>query len=423
VFETVAPSFEWEAAPASPSLDAFPMNSPVVQPHHRRVIARLAARIAGTARTPAAIKSIDISGHTDSRGTPAFNQSLGMQRATAIRAALAQAVDRLRPGLSKSLRFTLVSRGETMPVASNATPAGQIRNRRVVVWLNPPARDLGPVLRESPGKVKQPAPVQAPPPPAVPPLIYSESTVRDETHYVRIAHGGEAPAIAMTGIFVPQGYRLQNEVDIVLYLHGHHRENPWPPDLSIDLYWHSVRYPYFAFREGVNSSKKNIILVAPTLGPYSQAGRLAKDGGLSWYLDQVLAALKAHGPFRQMAAPPTLGNLVLACHSGGGARMREIVGFRQQYVDKIREVWGFDCFYHDEDVPFWANWAKKNPSSRLFIHYGNGGTARRSERLRATVNDWGNVAVSGPATLDHNHVPITYWRARLASASVFSTRP
>jgi hypothetical protein len=141
---------------------------------------------------------------------------------------------------------------------------------------------------------------------------------------VKIPLGGEASASPITGIFLPQGFSPTLEVDIILYLHGHHKAKPYPPSLSIDEYWTQSKYPNFGFREGVNSGGKKIILVAPTLGPSSEAGNLMDATGLSSYFDQVLAALKAHGPYEPADAVPVLGKLVLACHSGGGKRMRSL---------------------------------------------------------------------------------------------------
>ena len=68
--------------------------------------------------------SMDLIGHTDSKGSDAYNQKLSERRA---RAAVAYLV-------SKGVRadqLTAVGRGESSPVASNDTDAGRARNRRV----------------------------------------------------------------------------------------------------------------------------------------------------------------------------------------------------------------------------------------------------------------------------------------------------
>jgi hypothetical protein len=130
---------------------------------------------------------------------------------------------------------------------------------------------------------------------SVPSLIKREDLPPAYTMYVNILLGGEAPARAMTGIFVPPRYKPQPQVDLVVYLHGY--KNSYSPTTSIDGYWNTRHLPHFPLREGLNSSGKNLLLVAPTLGPRSQAGRLTHPGGFDRYLGQVMTALKQYGPY------------------------------------------------------------------------------------------------------------------------------
>ncbi len=67
-----------------------------------------------------------VTGHTDSDGDAAYNQSLSEQRAQAVVAALA-------PGPGSAVTFTAVGRGEDEPVADNGTEEGKKANRRVTV--------------------------------------------------------------------------------------------------------------------------------------------------------------------------------------------------------------------------------------------------------------------------------------------------
>jgi outer membrane protein OmpA-like peptidoglycan-associated protein len=71
---------------------------------------------------------VAIDGHTDARASDAYNKSLSLRRADAVRAAF----DDL--GVTRA-RFSVAGHGESQPVASNATAAGMQRNRRVEVTL------------------------------------------------------------------------------------------------------------------------------------------------------------------------------------------------------------------------------------------------------------------------------------------------
>ncbi|HEX4227454.1 MAG TPA: hypothetical protein VHZ07_02210 [Bryobacteraceae bacterium] len=249
---------------------------------------------------------------------------------------------------------------------------------------------------------------------APPKKLYDENSVAKLTCYVSIDLGSQAQASPTTGIFIPDGYNAGDEVDMILWLMGHHDNSAYPPSLSIDDYW--FKYTHFRFREFVNSGQKNVILAAPSLGPGSQSGSLINRGGLAAYIDQVLAALQAYGPFTSL---PTLGQLVIACHSGGGAPMREIATTTQQYSPNLRELWGFDCLYGGSDDSVWTNWAKGNAYKRLRVRYGSGGTANMSLSLKRMASKLANVNVDGSTGTEHNKVPVTYWYEFMRKATFF----
>jgi outer membrane protein OmpA-like peptidoglycan-associated protein len=73
--------------------------------------------------------TLQIEGHTDSVGSDEFNQQLSERRADSVRDFLAQ------EGVPAS---TITARGfgKTQPVASNDTPEGRQRNRRVELVVN-----------------------------------------------------------------------------------------------------------------------------------------------------------------------------------------------------------------------------------------------------------------------------------------------
>jgi outer membrane protein OmpA-like peptidoglycan-associated protein len=70
---------------------------------------------------------IEIQGHTDSRGPAAYNERLGLMRAEAVRSYLH------RKGGLPLARMSVISYGETEPVADNRTREGRKQNRRVVL--------------------------------------------------------------------------------------------------------------------------------------------------------------------------------------------------------------------------------------------------------------------------------------------------
>jgi outer membrane protein OmpA-like peptidoglycan-associated protein len=72
--------------------------------------------------------SIEIVGHTDSRGSEAYNQRLSEQRAESVANYLIQR------GVSSS-RITTSGRGELEPRGTNSTEAGRQLNRRVEIFL------------------------------------------------------------------------------------------------------------------------------------------------------------------------------------------------------------------------------------------------------------------------------------------------
>jgi len=74
--------------------------------------------------------SIQITGHTDSRGSAEYNQRLSEQRAEAVKYYLAdRGVD--------ARRIVTEGRGESQPRASNNTEAGMQLNRRVEMLIIP----------------------------------------------------------------------------------------------------------------------------------------------------------------------------------------------------------------------------------------------------------------------------------------------
>jgi outer membrane protein OmpA-like peptidoglycan-associated protein len=73
---------------------------------------------------------VEVAGHTDSTGSPEFNQRLSEQRANSVAQYLES------QGLASN-RVVTVGAGDTKPVADNSTPEGRQANRRVELTLTP----------------------------------------------------------------------------------------------------------------------------------------------------------------------------------------------------------------------------------------------------------------------------------------------
>jgi outer membrane protein OmpA-like peptidoglycan-associated protein len=68
--------------------------------------------------------SLEIQGHTDNKGTPAYNKKLSQDRADSVRLYL------MGKGISGA-RLTAKGFGQEVPIETNATDAGRAKNRRV----------------------------------------------------------------------------------------------------------------------------------------------------------------------------------------------------------------------------------------------------------------------------------------------------
>jgi outer membrane protein OmpA-like peptidoglycan-associated protein len=103
----------------------FQTNSAEIQPNFFNVLKSVATVLKKYDKT-----ILEVAGHTDSTGTPQYNQALSERRASAVAQYLeAQGIN--------SQRVMTVGAGETRPIASNATPEGRQENRRVELTLEP----------------------------------------------------------------------------------------------------------------------------------------------------------------------------------------------------------------------------------------------------------------------------------------------
>jgi len=265
---------------------------------------------------------------------------------------------------------------------------------------------------------------------------------KDDTLYVEIPLGfDEAQARSgkmikvqpMTGIYLPPAFGGFDSgrgliLNMIVYLHGF--TNAHPGDgVAIDGYWDATKNPFFALREGLkDSGRKNTILVAPTLGPKSQAGGL-----IFWpdtYLDQVILALVNHAGSSKYpgGTRPRYLNLVLASHSGGGFPMRKIALGLTRYASNLRECWGFDALNEGSvETKEWIAWAKANPTKKLYVHYCDArdcmSTKAQSLNLKGSRDKPGNITVEKSTATDHFWVPLKHWKDRILQADLPDRTP
>jgi len=276
--------------------------------------------------------------------------------------------------------------------------------------------------------------------------------------YLPIPIGVPGIETQSTGVFIPDKYRVGQTVDLVVFLRGYDIKRP-KSATSVSEYWNSPQHPIlksFLFREEINKSGKNVILAVPTLGPFSEAGKLQDDGGVQEFLDSILEGLWRNGPHVGLASRPTIRHLILAAHSGGGSPLRRLalqLGKDDKYKQKLKECWGFDSIYgvKDKDAEFWSEWAKEHPGSKVSMFYlftekdvgkdpklpvssgnpfdhrepsGTSFPAMELERI-ATTQKLDNVVVlreTKETTLNHNEVPRAHLADLLKKAAYLDNR-
>ena len=97
----------------------FDFDKSVVRADGMKSIDAALAKLAGVD-----VEMVIATGHTDSIGTPAYNQKLSDRRAAAVKAYL------VSKGIAAA-KITTLGKGESQPVATNKTKEGRQKNRRV----------------------------------------------------------------------------------------------------------------------------------------------------------------------------------------------------------------------------------------------------------------------------------------------------
>jgi hypothetical protein len=195
------------------------------------------------------------------------------------------------------------------------------------------------------------------------------------------------------GVYVPPSVDFDTGVvNVVIWLHGY-----FVPKIE-----HLFSGDRSAVRQQVLASGKPVVLIAPYLGhghrdkskPFTFSTDLTGHWG-ERCLNQVLGTLALmrdpdtyDAPWKNSTLTLTglakaadvspglrLDKLVIACHSGGGAAMRNLVGSLGRYRAKLAECWGFDCLYgvkiEPDDANFWYGWTTGSTGRPLHISFGS----------------------------------------------------
>jgi uncharacterized protein YcbK (DUF882 family) len=216
----------------------------------------------------------------------------------------------------------------------------------------------------------------------------------------------------LTAIFTPGYFNAAATTDLIIYLHGHKAAHPGS-NASIKAYLNYSKQPFFQLRETIGNSGKNVILVAPSLGPRSQYGSLVIE--FDAYMENIIAAINEY-----IIAPKNangkviIGKIIIAAHSGGGAPMLAIANSGSKYANKINEFWGFDSLYQGggQSDNSWIGIAKRNTAAKFFF-YSNGTKKTAAGIKQTAAKMWlYNICITGTA-INHYSLVRHFLKERL----------
>ena len=239
----------------------------------------------------------------------------------------------------------------------------------------------------------------------------TEAVVPGATHYLPIAlsrHTGKR-----VGAFVPTAARQSGVVDVIVYFHGHaisacKTNTARFQKGGMQYYWNT---PLFTcLRRDLEASGRRAVLLAPALHPFvggkvgaSGYGDLGDAGKFDDFVNRALTLLKDKGSLPRGA---TLGNVVLAGHSGGGQPMQAVMLAKNTLKPKIRAAWGFETLYFGtKAISAWL----KSDSGLRYRHYRRSGWKAARVKLLAAHGNFIDKATAS----SHCHAVQEFWREAL----------
>ncbi|MBI3886286.1 MAG: hypothetical protein HY302_11235 [Opitutae bacterium] len=184
-------------------------------------------------------------------------------------------------------------------------------------------------------------------------------------------------------IFIPQGFRETDRIDLVVHFHG------WSNTVAGTL-------ATFHLIEQFVASGKNAVLVVPEgprNAPDSFGGKLEDPDGFRRFIDEVAAALRARAGFKRPDF--SVGRIILSGHSGGYHVVAGILD-RGGLARNADEVWLFDALYGQTDS--FLAWADRTHGRLLNIYTDHGGTKEESEDLRTRLTTRGTPVLATEET-------------------------
>jgi hypothetical protein len=189
-----------------------------------------------------------------------------------------------------------------------------------------------------------------------------------------------------TAVYIPANHNpAAADLNVILWMHGYYvtdHKNIFSPPKGYDP----------KLRENVAAacadSGKDVVLVAPYLGHrwmvegadhklHGTGDTMGLKLGVQPYLEQVLPQIAQE---LYPGVTLTIKNLILAGHSAGGGLIQDATKtMSDKFLEKLKEVWGFDCMY--QDYGCWADGLRPPDGIDFFFYLGDGSNATRFKNL------------------------------------------